>query len=566
MDVGLPGGCAARQPHIHLSCIATCNTTTRTAEGRIQLKERRFGFRIGAARTPVIPDRHFRSGCYNMQPKMDELKRLLGEIHDLHMAAAVLEWDQETLMPPGGAPARARQLATLTRLAHERSIDPSLGRLLDDLRPYEEGLPYEDDDAGLIRVARYDFERAIKVPPAFMAELVAHTSEVYQRWTVARPANDFHSLIPDLERTLDLSRQLAEFFPGYEHICDPLIEYSDRGMTVATLRPLFAELRQGLAPLVKEIGALPPADDRCLRQSFPEAAQLMFGRQVVERLGYDFRRGRQDESPHPFMTAFSIGDIRITTRVDEHMLSQALMGTIHEAGHAMYEQGIDPEYENTPLADGVSSGVHESQSRLWENIVGRSLPFWEFFYPQLQSVFPEQLEDVSLDVFYRAINRVKPSLIRTEADELTYNLHVMIRFELEVQMLEGRLAIRDLPEAWRERYRSDLGVVPPDDRDGALQDVHWYGGRIGGAFQGYTLGNVLGAQFFEAAQLAHPEIQDDVRRGSFRTLHGWLKDNIYQHGRKFTAPELVERSTGKPVSAEPYLGYLRRKFGELYQV
>jgi carboxypeptidase Taq len=501
-----------------------------------------------------------------MQSKMDELRRLLGEIHDLRMAAAILEWDQETLMPPGGAAARARQLATLTRLAHERSVDPALGRLLDGLRPYEESLPYENDDASLIRVARYDFERAVRVPPAFMAELVAHASEVYQHWILARPANDFPSLIPDLEHTLDLSRRLAGFFPGYEHIADPLIEYSDRGMTVSKLRPLFAELRQGLAPLVQAIAERPLADDSCLRQLYPEAAQLDFGRQVASRLGYDFQRGRQDKSPHPFMTSFSIGDIRITTRVDEHMLAQALMGTIHEAGHAMYEQGINPEYENTPLADGTSSGVHESQSRLWENIVGRSLPFWEFFYPRLQSVFPDQLDGVSLESFYRAINRVEPSLIRTEADELTYNLHVMIRFELEAQMLEGVLSIRDLPEAWHERYRADLGVTAPDDRDGVLQDVHWYGGWIGGAFQGYTLGNVLGVQFFQAAQLAHPEILGEVQHGSFGTLHGWLKDNIYHHGRKFTASELVERSTGKPVSAEPYLAYLRKKFGELYQV
>jgi carboxypeptidase Taq len=501
-----------------------------------------------------------------MQSKMNELRRLLGEIHDLNMAAAVLEWDQATFMPPGGAPARARQFATLARLAHERAIDPALGALLGQLRPYEESLPYDDDEASLIRIARYDFERAVRVPPDFVSELSTHVSDVYQRWTVARPANDFNSLIPALERTLDLSRQLAEYFPGYEHIADPLIEYADRGMTVSDLRALFAELRQGLAPLAEAISELPPTDDRCLRLAYPEAAQLEFGRQVIERLGYDFRRGRQDKSPHPFMTGFSLGDVRITTRVDEHMLSQALMGTIHESGHAMYEQGINPAYENTPLADGVSSGVHESQSRLWENIVGRSLPFWEFFYPRLQSVFPEQLKAVSLDAFYRAVNRVNPSLIRTEADELTYNLHVMIRFELEAQLLEGRLSIRDLPGAWHEHYRADMGIVAPDDRDGVLQDVHWYGGRIGGAFQGYTLGNVLGAQFFEAAQAAHPEIMDQARSGSFETLLGWLTDNVYTYGRKFTAPELVEKATGKPISAEPYLNYLQKKFGELYQI
>lgn len=499
-----------------------------------------------------------------MHSKLVELKRLLAEVSDLRMAAAVLEWDQATGMPPGGAPARARQLATLTRLAHEKSIDPALGRLLDQLQPEEENLPYASDDASLIRIARYDFERAIRVPPSFLADFAAHMSEVYQRWTVSRPANDFNSLIPALERTLELSRKLADFFPGYEHIADPLIEYSDRGMNVSTLRQLFSELRQGLAPMVNSISELPLTDDRCLRQMFPESAQLTFGRQVIERLGYDFRRGRQDKSPHPFMTGFSLGDVRITTRVDERMLTQALMGMIHEAGHAMYEQGINPDYESTPLADGVSSGVHESQSRLWENILGRSRPFWEFFYPKLQSVFPEQLQGVSVDTFYRAINQVNKSLIRTDADELTYNLHVMIRFDLEIDMLEGRLSIRDLPDAWHERYRSEVGVVAPDDRDGVLQDVHWYGGWIGGGFQGYTLGNVLSGQFFEAAQAAHPEIMNEARAGSFETLHGWLRDNIYTHGRKFTTPELVEMATGKPVSAEPYLGYLREKFGELY--
>jgi carboxypeptidase Taq len=501
-----------------------------------------------------------------MEAKLQELETRLFEINDLKSAAALLEWDQSTYMPPGGAAARARQLATLGRLAHEKFTDPAIGKLLEDLRPYEESLPYDSDEASLIRVTRRNYERAVKVPPSFMAQLHSHAAQAYQVWTEARPANDFAKVQPNLEKTLDLSRQLADFFPGYEHIADPLIDFHDYGMKASTLRTLFAELRQQLVPIVQAITAQPAADDSCLHQTFPEAQQWAFGLEVIERLGYDFERGRQDKTPHPFTTEFSIGDVRITTRVKEDDLGEALFGTLHEAGHAMYEQGVRMDFEGTPLAGGTSAGVHESQSRLWENIVGHSRGFWTFFYPQLQTVFPDQLGSVSLETFYRAVNKVERSLIRTEADEVTYNLHIMLRFDFELALLEGRLAVHDLPEAWRERYKADLGILPPDDRDGVLQDVHWYAGIIGGAFQGYTLGNILGAQFFEAALSARPEIPAEIEEGEFGTLHGWLKENIYQHGSKYTATELVERITGGPMSIEPYIRYLWTKYGELYEL
>ena len=499
-----------------------------------------------------------------MEDKLKELKARLVEIDDLESAAGLLEWDQNTYMPPGGARARGRQIATLQRLAHEKLTDAGVGRLLDDLRPYEESLPYDSDEASLIRVTRRDYERAVKVPPSFVARLSDHLSASYQAWTEARPANDFARVQPHLEKTLDLSRQLADFFPGYEHIADPLIEYSDYGMTTSTVRATFAELRARLVPIVQAITAQPASDDACLHRAFPKEQQLAFGREVVERFGYDFRRGRQDETPHPFTTEFSIGDVRITTRVKECDLGEALFSTMHEAGHAMYEQGICTELEGTPLANGTSSGVHESQSRLWENIVGRSRGLWRFFYPRLQAAFPEQLGAVPLDTFYRAINKVERSLIRTDADEVTYNLHVMLRFGLELELLEGNLAVRDLPEAWRERFKADLGIVPADDRDGVLQDVHWFAHTIGGAFQGYTLGNIMSAQFFDAALQAHPEIMGDIDAGEFGTLHGWLVENVYRHGRKYTPSELVERVTGGPLSVEPYIRYLRTKYGELY--
>ena len=496
--------------------------------------------------------------------ELEELENRLREVNDLSSANALLSWDQTTYMPPGGAAARGRQMATLSRLAHEKFTDPEVGRLLDHLRAYEESLPYDSDDASLIRVTRRAYERDTKIPAAFVAQLNEHQAESYQVWTAARPANDFKRVQPYLEKTLELSRQMAHYFPGYEHIADPLIDLADEGLRVSTLRPLFAELRAQLLPIVQAITAQPVADDACLKQAYPEAQQLAFGQAVIKALGYDFDRGRQDKTHHPFMTKFSLGDVRITTRVQERDLSDALFSTIHEAGHAMYEQGIRRELEGTPLAGGTSSGVHESQSRVWENLVGRSKNFWAFFYPQLQTAFPEQLKPVSLETFYRAINKVQRSLIRTDADEVTYNLHVMIRFDFETALLEGTLAIRDLPEAWQARYQADLGRHAPDDRDGVLQDVHWYGGLIGGSFQGYTLGNILSAQFFAAAQRAHPEIPDEMHAGKFATLHAWLTQNVYQHGSKFMAHEVIERATGQPLSIAPYLHYLRTKYGELY--
>ncbi len=499
-----------------------------------------------------------------MEQKFQELKQRLMEAGDLDAVAALLNWDQSTYMPPGGAEARGRQMAIVGRLAHEKFTDPAIGRLLDDLAAYEESLPYDHDDAALIRATRRAYEKQIKVPAALISALLEHQALSYQTWTTARPANDFNAVQPMLEKTLDLSRQLADCFPGYDHIADPLIDFSDYGMKANDVRRVFGELREGLVPLVKAITEQEPADESFVHLHYAKDKQLEFGEQVIRRFGYDFERGRQDLTHHPFMTKFSLGDVRITTKVKENDLLDALFSTMHESGHAMYEQGIDMSYEATPLAGGTSSGVHESQSRTWENVVGRSRGFWEYYYPQLQATFPDQLRDISFDTFYRAVNKVKRSLIRIEADEVTYNLHVMIRFDLELALLEGSLAIKDLPDAWNARYQSDLGVMSPDYRDGCMQDVHWFAGVIGGAFQGYTLGNILSTQFYEQALKAHPQIPDDIRQGKFDTLHGWLKDNIYRYGSKYTAPELIERVTGGGLRVEPLLNYLRSKYGEIY--
>ncbi len=496
---------------------------------------------------------------------LNELKNRLYEVADLDQAGAVLNWDMSTYMPPKGAPQRGRAMATLSKLRHEKFTDAAVGSLLDQLEAELGDRPADDDAAALVTVTRREYDRAVKVPASLVGEISELTSTLYDAWTRARPANDFAGLMPMLEQELDLFRKMAECFPGYQHISDPLISFSDYGMSAESIRTVFAELRGELVPIVKAIVEAGPADDSPLHQIYPEAEQEAFGIEVIKDYGYDFERGRQDRTHHPFMTRFSSGDVRITTRFKENSLDDGLFSTLHEAGHALYEQGIDPAFDGTPLGGGTSTGVHESQSRLWENIVGRSRGFWSQYYPQLQDEFPEQLNTVSPDEFYRAINVVKPSLIRVDADEVTYNLHVMIRFDIELALMDGSLEVKDLPEVWHSRYASDLGVTAPDDRDGVLQDVHWYTG-IFGYFQGYTLGNLMSAQFYDAALKANPSIPDEIASGQFGTLRGWLTDNIYRHGGKFTADELLHRITGEGLSINAWIKYIRSKYGEMYKL
>ncbi|MFY9835276.1 MAG: carboxypeptidase M32 [Xanthobacteraceae bacterium] len=495
---------------------------------------------------------------------LGELKQRLREISDLTAAADVLSWDQATYMPEGGAGARGGQRAMLCRLAHERSIAPALGRLIDALTHHGESLAYDSDDASLIRAAHREYQKKIKIPPDHVARATAHSSASYDAWTRARPANGFAAMVPYLERTLDLSREYSSYFVPNKNIADPHIDDADEGMTTASTRKLFGELKRQLVPMVRAICEQPAADDSSLRQTFAKATQFDFALHAAESLGYDLKRGRLDLTHHPFCTRFSAGDVRITTRVNENDLGDALFSTLHEAGHALYEQGVAAALDGTPLGRGVSAGVHESQSRLWENVVGRSRGFWEHFYPSLQRTFAEQLSSVPLDSFYCAINKVARSLIRTDADEVTYNLHIMLRFDLEIKLLEGKLRVTDLPEAWHGAMQADLGTAPPNDRDGCLQDAHWYSSYIGGQFQSYTIGNILSAQFYAAALRAHPDIPHEISSGQFATLHSWLRENLYRHGSKFVPNALVERATGAAISMGPYLDYLREKYGALY--
>lgn len=497
---------------------------------------------------------------------LDELRARLLEVDDLNSAASLARWDQMAYMPNGGGAARARQLATLGKLAHEKFIDPAVGRLLDRLERDMASLPPDSDDASLVRVTRRIYERSIRVPASLVAEFDEEAAKAYQAWTVARPTNDFAAVSPLLENLLELSRRRANCFPGYESIADPLIALDDEGMTASSVRELFQALRGFLVPLVRAIATRAPSDASCLQQPAQADKQLAFARHVIEAFGFDFARGRLDLAPHPFSTRIALDDIRVTTRVRERDFTESLFIALHEAGHGLYAQGGREELEGTPLADPPSAGLDESQARLWENLVGRSRGFWEHFYPRLRDALPEQLNRVDLDTFYRAINRVERSLIRGQADEVTYNLHIMLRFELELDLLEGRLAVKDLASAWRERFEAEFGLPVPNDSEGVLQDVHWFSGRIGGVFQGYTLGNVMSAQLYAAAVHADPRIPQQIATGEFSALRGWLNRNVYVHGAKFTANETIKRATGQQISIQPYVEYLRRKYVPLYQL
>ncbi len=491
-----------------------------------------------------------------------ELKSELRAISDLNAAAMVLEWDQNTYMPAGGATARGRQIALLSRLAHERRAAKRMGELLSELSATADEATV---DGALVRRALRDYQRATKVPSELMEKISNHGSTLYAAWTEARSANDFAMVRPLLEQNLELSKRYAEYFE-VDHPIDAFIDEHDPGMTAASLKTLFASLRAELVPIVEKLLAKPAPDRSFLDADYPQEKQLAFAAAVSETLGYDFDRGRQDLTHHPFMIRFSSGDVRITTRVDPRDFTDCLFGTIHETGHALYEQNIDRAFDGTPLGAGTSTGVHESQSRLWENLVGRSRPFWEHLYPKLQDTFPDPLKGVSLDDFHRAINAVERGLVRVDSDEVTYNLHVMLRFDLECAMLEGELAIADLPEAWNARMEADLGKRPPTNTLGCLQDVHWYCIPIGGAFQGYTLGNLMSAQFFAAATQALPDLEGQLARGEFAPLREWLTEQVYRHGATYFPDELIQRATGAKLSPKPFLDYLRKKYGPLYGV
>jgi carboxypeptidase Taq len=484
------------------------------------------------------------------------LRERIGEIHDLDRASALLGWDQQTKMPPGGAGVRAEQLATLDRLSHEALTSDEMGELLEELAPVEDSLDYDSDEAALIRLVRREWEKARRVPAELQAEMSRSASLAMPVWVKARQDADFSQFLPALQKNVELRRRYVECFDDFDEPYDVLLDDFEPGMKTAEVRAVFDRLKEEQIPLVAEIRQ---DGERPLRGGpFPIERQKEFELKVIERFGYDPSEWRLDAAVHPFASSIAITDIRLTTRYFEDNLD-GLFGTMHETGHGLYEHGVARELERTPLAHGASLGFHESQSRMWENMVGRSLPFWRHVFPQLQATFPEAVGSATVDDWYRSVNWVEPSLIRVEADEATYNLHIILRFELEQELLAGSIDLADLPEIWNQRMKQYLGVEPPNDAVGVLQDMHWAVGLIG-YFSTYALGNVISGQLWEKVTAEIPDLHDQFERGGFGALAEWLHENLWRHGRKYMPRELIERITGGGLDPEPYLRYLRGKY------
>jgi carboxypeptidase Taq len=499
-----------------------------------------------------------------MEEKLNQLKYILAEVFDINAASGLLDWDQQCYMPSKGAESRGNQQATLSRIAHERFTSGEVGQLLADLKPFADQLDPDSDDARLIRVTARQYDKRVKVPVALVAELAQITTVAHGAWEQARAQNNFAHFRPYLEKIVDLRRQYAALFAPYDHVYDPLLDDFEPGLKTREVQAIFETIRPQQVALIQAIAERPQVDDSFLHQFYDPQKQWDFGVEVITQFGYDWNGGRQDKAAHPFTTSgFGLGDVRITTRIFPNLPASGWFGTMHECGHAFYEMGYDPRLDRGPLANGASAGVHESQSRMWENLVGRSFEFWQHFYPRAQAMFPTQLGNVSLESFYRAINKVESSLIRVEADEATYNLHIMLRLELEIALMDGTLEAKDLPEIWNARMQEYLGIVPPTDSDGVLQDIHWSAGLFG-YFPSYALGNLMSLQLWERIRADIPDLSEQIRSGKFAALLDWLRKNVHHHGAKFEPQELMQRVTGSKIDSGAYMRYLKEKFGKIY--
>ena len=494
---------------------------------------------------------------------VEQLRAILGEIIDLERIAGLLGWDQQTMMPPGGGASRARQRATVALIAHERLVGNDVRRLIDEAAEATQSDEYTSLERSLVRVTRRDHEKERRVPKELAAEMSAAASSAHETWVQARATSDFELFLPSLENGVELRRRYIECFEGADHPYDYLIDDYEPGMTTAAVQEIFADLREGLVPLVEAIRESDSAPDASLvHQNYPVEGQVAFVEQVLKWLGFDENSWRLDTVVHPFALRVGMDDIRITTRYSDDYLPAGIFGAMHEFGHGLYEAGVSVDLDRTPLGRLSSLGLHESQSRMWENLVGRSREFWQFAFPTLEQAFPEQLAGANADDFYRAINRVAPSLIRVEADEVTYNLHIILRFELELALAEGTLAARDLPEAWNERVQEYLGIDVPDDAQGVLQDPHWCFGF--GYFPTYALGNLVAAQLWRRISEEIPDVSPQIATGNFEPLRGWLVENVHARGSTLTLSEALDTVLGEQLSAQPYLDYLSAKFGSLY--
>jgi carboxypeptidase Taq len=492
-----------------------------------------------------------------MADALAQLQERMADVVDLLTVARLLSWDQQTMMPPAGVVHRADQMALLQRLAHERISEPEVGRLLDELRPREDSLDPDSDDAALIRLVRREHEKAVRVPSSLRAEMARATAEGRPVWVKAKAESDFASFLPSLERTVELKLRYVECFGPRDEPYDVLLDDYERETSTAEVRVLFDELKPQLTALIADLRDR-EVEDSFLFGDFPVDRQRALAYEVVDLFGHRSGSWRIDPTEHPFASGAGIDDVRITTHYHPDRL-ESLFSTMHEYGHGLYNHQLPSSLRRLPTGQPCSLGIHESQSRLWENLVGRSEPFWRLFYPRLQETYPEQLGAVSRDRFVAAINRVQPSFIRIEADEVTYGMHVMLRFELEQDIVNGRVELRNLPQVWNERMWNYLGVEVPDDAHGVLQDVHWSGGQIG-YFSTYLLGTVMSVQIWEAAQRDVPDLDERIERGEFAPLREWLGEHVHALGRKFPPQETLRRATGSTIAAGPYLAYLRAKY------
>ena len=498
-------------------------------------------------------------------PKMGTLFELVAELTDLSHIMSVLGWDQQVLMPSGGAEERGMQLAALGKIMHEKFATDEVGQLIAELEAEVGDLYAETDEARSVKVSKKTYEKQAKVPLPLLMENIQATTMAYEAWVKAKSTSDFSIFQPHLEKIVDLRKQYADLFKPYDHIYDPLLDDFEPGMKTADVKEIFEKLRPQQVALLQEIAEKEPPDNAFIKQHYKEEYQEIFGRYVITRFGYDWDRGRLDVAPHPFTTEFGLGDVRITTRYLKEDAGSALFGTMHEAGHAMYGQGVPDKYKRHPLGGAASLAIHESQSRLWENIIGRSKEFWSYFYPSFQMLFPDYLADVSLTDFYRGINRVEPSFIRVEADEATYNMHIMLRLEIEIGLMEGTIDVADLPEIWNSKMEEYLGITPPNDAKGVLQDIHWSGGMIG-YFPTYALGNLASVQLWDKLLEENPNVPDEIAQGKFETILGWMRENVHQYGSKYEPQEIMLKATGSKITPEPYIAYLRKKYTEIYNL
>lgn len=496
-------------------------------------------------------------------PKMQKLVELAAELEDLSHISAVLGWDQQINMPPGGAEERGLQSAALGRIMHEKFTADEVGELIEELAEEVGDLEAETDEARMVKVSKRAYEKRTKVPLPLLMENIQATTMGHEAWVKAKTQSDFSIFQPHLEKIIDLRKQYADLFKPYDHVYDPLLDDFEPGMKTAEVREIFNQLRPQQVELVAAIAEKEPPDNTFIKQHYKEEYQKIIGRDVITRFGYDWDRGRLDVAPHPFTTEFGQGDVRITTRYLKDDAGSALFSTMHEAGHAMYGQGIPEKYRRHPLSSAASLAIHESQSRLWENLVGRSREFWSFFYPSMQMLFPQFLANVSQEDFYRGVNKVEPTLIRVEADEATYNLHIMLRLEIEIGLMENTIEVADLPEIWNARMEDYLGVTPPDDARGVLQDIHWSAGMVG-YFPTYALGNLASVQLWDKMLEDHPNIPDEIAQGKFDTILCWMREHVHQYGSKFEPQEIMVKATGSKITPEPYMAYLKAKYGEIY--